>query len=465
MLPPSQFGQGFPTVIPAVPSLDVADPVHEPPAMDAPLDAEGDANAPRRSPYIPPLVRASKRLSPVLGSALTPVEVAAARQPMLLRAWAMGEGVAEGGAEGGPAAGAGRPREGGVVGSLVGLRSWSEERLREDFDGWGLVRVRGQWDSPVFKLSAKSALQPREGGAGSLDGPLNGAGGADTPGNPEAYDGLPLGLFFDGATDDRAPYCYYTAPLEDWSPVAGGALAADAGGWRGLQVRDTDVAELTAHGKAGGAAETSASGGGDVGSSGDGGGNGDDGGGASGLPEPMAMVWLSHPQVTAQAHFDRSHNFLSQVVGSKRAVLWEPSQWSRLYPHPASSEHKQQSQVGQGVGWSTATALSFAPARHRSFAYGCSSFTTAPRACCCCPAIFGLPCRSTSRDRTACGSPTSSRATAWRCCSSPATRCTSRPSGGTASRPSHRQRRVGTAVVLAAAVAAVVAAAKAAARG
>ena len=37
-------------------------------------------------------------------------------------------------------------------------------------------------------------------------------------------------------------------------------------------------------------------------------------GGEAGAATGVAMVWLSHPQVTAHAHHDRSHNFLSQVA-------------------------------------------------------------------------------------------------------------------------------------------------------
>ena len=37
------------------------------------------------------------------------------------------------------------------------------------------------------------------------------------------------------------------------------------------------------------------------------------GAGSSGALEAVAVVWLSQPGVTAHAHFDKSHNFLTQV--------------------------------------------------------------------------------------------------------------------------------------------------------
>mmetsp|Transcript_18140 Transcript_18140/g.23581 ORF Transcript_18140/g.23581 Transcript_18140/m.23581 type:complete len:369 (-) Transcript_18140:128-1234(-) len=59
----------------------------------------------------------------------------------------------------------------------------------------------------------------------------------------------------------------------------------------------------------------------------------------------MAMLWLSHPSVTAHPHFDKSHNFLTQVIGSKKVLLWSPEQTPFLYPHQERDPYKKQTKV------------------------------------------------------------------------------------------------------------------------
>eukprot|EP01104_Vermistella_antarctica_P016372 TRINITY_DN5558_c0_g1_i2.p1 TRINITY_DN5558_c0_g1~~TRINITY_DN5558_c0_g1_i2.p1 ORF type:complete len:524 (-),score=116.96 TRINITY_DN5558_c0_g1_i2:89-1660(-) len=59
----------------------------------------------------------------------------------------------------------------------------------------------------------------------------------------------------------------------------------------------------------------------------------------------IASVWIGRRGVVAHTHFDRSHNFFTQIVGKKRITLFPPSSWPTLYPYPATHEHYQQSQV------------------------------------------------------------------------------------------------------------------------
>eukprot|EP00602_Paraphysomonas_sp_CaronLab_P010672 CAMPEP_0185037506 /NCGR_PEP_ID=MMETSP1103-20130426/32017_1 /TAXON_ID=36769 /ORGANISM="Paraphysomonas bandaiensis, Strain Caron Lab Isolate" /LENGTH=397 /DNA_ID=CAMNT_0027575507 /DNA_START=251 /DNA_END=1441 /DNA_ORIENTATION=- len=55
------------------------------------------------------------------------------------------------------------------------------------------------------------------------------------------------------------------------------------------------------------------------------------------------MVWLSHPGVVAQTHYDPQHNFLSQLQGSKRVLLFPPSEPNMyLYPHIHRSHRQSQ---------------------------------------------------------------------------------------------------------------------------
>lgn len=59
----------------------------------------------------------------------------------------------------------------------------------------------------------------------------------------------------------------------------------------------------------------------------------------------VPMLWLSHPGVVAQAHYDRSHNFVTQVLGEKRWLIFPPTAHRRLYPFPHLHPAYKQSQV------------------------------------------------------------------------------------------------------------------------
>lgn len=58
------------------------------------------------------------------------------------------------------------------------------------------------------------------------------------------------------------------------------------------------------------------------------------------------MVWTGGEGVTANAHYDRSHNMFVQVVGRKAWTLFPPTQWRSLYLFPALHPSYHQSQVG-----------------------------------------------------------------------------------------------------------------------
>jgi len=55
------------------------------------------------------------------------------------------------------------------------------------------------------------------------------------------------------------------------------------------------------------------------------------------------MMWLSHPGVVAQTHYDTQHNVFVQVLGSKRFFLFAPK--TELYAYPNIHRSYRQSQV------------------------------------------------------------------------------------------------------------------------
>jgi hypothetical protein len=57
----------------------------------------------------------------------------------------------------------------------------------------------------------------------------------------------------------------------------------------------------------------------------------------------IPMIWLSHPGVVTQTHYDPQYNFLSQLQGTKRVILFPPSETSLyLYPHIHRSYRQSQ---------------------------------------------------------------------------------------------------------------------------
>ena len=62
-------------------------------------------------------------------------------------------------------------------------------------------------------------------------------------------------------------------------------------------------------------------------------------------PEQVAInAWLGPRGTASPLHFDRVHNLLAQVVGSKYVRLYAPSHSERLYPHP-DGPHMNSSQI------------------------------------------------------------------------------------------------------------------------
>lgn len=55
------------------------------------------------------------------------------------------------------------------------------------------------------------------------------------------------------------------------------------------------------------------------------------------------MMWLSHPGVVAQTHYDTQHNFFAQLQGIKSFLIFEPD--SELYYYPNIHRSYRQSQV------------------------------------------------------------------------------------------------------------------------
>merc|ERR1719476_1131198 len=54
-----------------------------------------------------------------------------------------------------------------------------------------------------------------------------------------------------------------------------------------------------------------------------------------GLPETN-VLFMGSEGATTPAHFDEQHNFLNQVRGSKRVVLFPPDDYTRMYPFPVT---------------------------------------------------------------------------------------------------------------------------------
>jgi len=62
-------------------------------------------------------------------------------------------------------------------------------------------------------------------------------------------------------------------------------------------------------------------------------------------PEPtQSSLWLGCSGVKAQTHYDKSHNFFLQAVGSKTFTLWSPQFWRDLKIHSAFHPFDRQSQ-------------------------------------------------------------------------------------------------------------------------
>jgi hypothetical protein len=54
---------------------------------------------------------------------------------------------------------------------------------------------------------------------------------------------------------------------------------------------------------------------------------------------------MSHPGTVANTHYDKSMNFVTQVRGRKRWLLFPPSEWPRLHLFPSLHRHYHQSRA------------------------------------------------------------------------------------------------------------------------
>jgi hypothetical protein len=70
-------------------------------------------------------------------------------------------------------------------------------------------------------------------------------------------------------------------------------------------------------------------------------------------PLSSANVWAGHSGVLATTHYDSSHNYVVQVFGRKRWLLWPPSELAALRLHPSTHPSRRQTRM-QLVEQSTA---------------------------------------------------------------------------------------------------------------
>ena len=74
---------------------------------------------------------------------------------------------------------------------------------------------------------------------------------------------------------------------------------------------------------------------------------GGSGASSSALPanRTSLRLWLTSADVLARAHYDKSHNILCVIRGTKRLVLWPPEELPSLHLYPAVHAAHRQSQV------------------------------------------------------------------------------------------------------------------------
>ena len=58
------------------------------------------------------------------------------------------------------------------------------------------------------------------------------------------------------------------------------------------------------------------------------------------------MIWMGNAGVTANCHYDRSHNIFIQLHGRKKWTLFPPTDWKSLYLYPSIHPSYHQTQVG-----------------------------------------------------------------------------------------------------------------------
>lgn len=56
-------------------------------------------------------------------------------------------------------------------------------------------------------------------------------------------------------------------------------------------------------------------------------------------------VWMSGAGNVTPIHYDLSENLLVQILGEKRVLLWDPTQYPLLYLNPIGTQHDRQSRI------------------------------------------------------------------------------------------------------------------------
>uniref|UniRef100_A0A7S1U632 JmjC domain-containing protein n=1 Tax=Phaeomonas parva TaxID=124430 RepID=A0A7S1U632_9STRA len=187
-------------------------------------------------------------------------------------------------------------------------------------------QLQWQWQQLVEALPLLEDVRLRDAGAGgvfTLRGERDRGGMLEDP-SPDATASVPAVAtrrFLETAADPSL-FLYWTKDAEvlDGSPLAlraadgGAASNATEAAWRRWAVKEVQLER-------------------------------DDFGGAAIDELIMPMLWLSQPGVVAQAHYDKSHNFVTQVLGNKRWLIFPPFQHFRLYQYPHLHPSYKQSQV------------------------------------------------------------------------------------------------------------------------
>ena len=148
---------------------------------------------------------------------------------------------------------------------------------------------------------------------------------------PLVYTNVTLSQFLRSAiskTSDREGWLYWTGLLRTWQDVLHTSMQTDSGRsdhessdpdpdisteWKKFRIEDIQVAS-PGTGKEGDAGD---------------------------IWQPM--LWLSHPGVVAQTHYDTQHNVFIQLQGFKRMLLFPPG--TELYSYPSIHRSYRQSQV------------------------------------------------------------------------------------------------------------------------
>lgn len=156
--------------------------------------------------------------------------------------------------------------------------------------------------------------------------------------HPLSYTNITLTQFLSAAFDEHN-WLYWTGELAQWEEALNTSTiqqdtagTADFNDWRDFRIREKGLAWKTpaetnaGESKADPITATSA--------------EQDDDPDAS-IWKPM--LWLSHPGVVAQTHYDTQHNVFVQILGVKRFLLFPPS--TELYSYPNIHRSYRQSQV------------------------------------------------------------------------------------------------------------------------